>query len=84
MANPGITESELRDEVDGWGALYDTAPRYLQEGEKTITMIAREMGVDTKTAKRLVAEWIAQGKLVEVGIRRSHTGRPGMAYKLNG
>jgi response regulator of citrate/malate metabolism len=74
--------SKPADVVDAWVALYDTAPKYLQEGEKTITQISREMNIDMKTAKRFVAQWVEEGKLIEVGIRRSHSGRPGMAYKL--
>jgi hypothetical protein len=75
----GFNHSEL---LDAWVVLYDTLPPMLGEGEKTQTMIAREMGVDLKTAKRCIAEWVSSGKLIEVGERRSKLGRPGLAYRL--
>ncbi len=78
------TDMKPAEIVDAWAALYSTLPPYLGENEHTQSMIAREMGVDLRAAKRQIAEWIAKGELVEVGIRRSRTGRSGMAYKLNG
>jgi hypothetical protein len=75
----GFNHSEL---LDAWAVLYDTLPPMLGENEKTVTMIAREMGVDMKTAKRCIDEWVANGKLICVGERRNRSGRPGKAYKL--
>jgi hypothetical protein len=74
--------NEQSEKVDAWLSLYETLPPYLDEGEKTVSMIAEEMGVDFRTTKRAVAQWVTEGRLVEVGMRRSHSGRPGMAYKI--
>jgi|WetSurSiteA1Bulk_404760.scaffolds.fasta_scaffold115734_2 hypothetical protein len=75
-------KDKAADIVDAWVALYDTAPPFLQDGEKTVTQISREMSIDMKTAKRFIAQWVQEGKLIEVGMRRSHSGRAGLAYKL--
>lgn len=76
------TDMKPAEVVDAWAALYATLPPFLQEGEKTISMIQEELGVDFRTAKRIVVQWAKEGKLLEVGMRRSHSGRPGMAYRL--
>jgi hypothetical protein len=68
--------------LDAWAELYATLPPYPAEGEKIASQIAQEVGVDFRTIKRLIAQWISEGKLIEVGERRSHSGRPGMAYRL--
>jgi hypothetical protein len=72
----------ITTEDDLWDALYSTLPPELGPGEKTIAMIAHEMGRDYKATKRLVAVWLENGKLVHVGIRASPFGKPADAYKV--
>jgi hypothetical protein len=68
--------------IDEWAALYATLPPLLGEGEKTLPMIARDLQIDRDTAEKLVTGWIADGKVSEVGIRRTGNSRPVMAYKI--
>lgn len=68
--------------IDEWAALYerDIAPP-LAEGEKSLAMIERETNVDNRTAKDLIAKWLADGKIVSVGKRRMPRGQTVEAWK---
>lgn len=63
-----------------WHALYAEIPPPLGDGEKTLPMIARENGMDAKTARRYIERWIKEGKMAPVGKRRTQRGVVADAY----
>jgi len=75
--------SKATDTIDAWAKLYekDVAPR-LGEGEKSLVMIAKELGVDRKTAMRLIEKWLADGSIISVGERRINKGLTVEAWKV--
>lgn len=75
----GFTHEEL---IREWTDLYarDIAP-YLGEGERTLSMIMEEAGIDGRTAKTLIKNWIEEGVIVSVGKRRNTRGQTLDAWK---
>lgn len=77
--------SKGSDVIDKWAALYEhKIPPILGEGEKSISDIARENGIDHKTAKRYIDEWIDAGIIESVGLRRVKKGAAVEAYRVKG
>jgi len=74
--------SKAIEAIDEWLALYETVPPMIEESEKSVNMIARELNMDVHTAKAYVDAWLAEGKIVEVGMRRTKQARPTMCYRL--
>jgi len=68
--------------LDEWQSLYETVPPLLAEGEKIISMVAKELDVDNRTAKGYIDQWVKEGKLVEVGWRRNRGSKDVMAYRV--
>ena len=71
------------DAIDEWAALYqrEIAPP-LADGEKSLAMIERETGIDNRTAKDLLAKWLADGSVISVGRRRTTRGITVDAWKI--
>ena len=66
--------SKATDAVDEWAAFYATLPKELGEKEKTVTMLANELGVSTRTARLYIESWVKDGWLEYVGKRRATHG----------
>jgi len=62
--------------------LYALLPPMLKEGEKHTAMIAAELGVDHKTAGKMIRRWVKEGKIVPVGKRRIGRGADVEAWKV--
>jgi Mn-dependent DtxR family transcriptional regulator len=52
-----------------WRQIYNSVLIEPQEGEKTIGMIAKELGVSYHTARYMVIRWVKEGRLISVGKR---------------
>ena len=66
--------SKATDVIDEWVALYKTLPKELGEKEKTVSMVANELGVSSRTAHNFIDQWIKDGVLEYVGKRRATHG----------
>lgn len=64
-----------------WKDLYESLPQPLKAGEKTIRMIAEDVGTDyrSKRFKDMLADLIQKGKIVSVG-ERVQSGKIVSAY----
>lgn len=79
-----ISENELGiSHDDFWEELYKEIPIPLQPGEKTIPMMIEELGrhCEHGTMDIKVKKWVAEGKLIFVGIRMTDSGRLSKAYR---
>jgi predicted transcriptional regulator len=63
-----------------WDEIYATIPAEIQPGEKTISMMAKELHRDPQTIKSWVASQVAAGRLVSVGLRRCKHGQSVEAF----
>ena len=68
--------------IKEWEELYSMVPPLLADGEKTINMVALELGIDPRTARKYIEQWILDGKIVHVGKRRTGNGPDADAYKI--
>jgi hypothetical protein len=73
----------ITTEDDLWDALYSTLPPEPAKGEKTIAMMAHDMGKDYKTMKRIVDGWLkASPPPLEYVGKRLSFGKPADAYRV--
>ena len=66
--------SKATDAVDEWAAFYATLPKELGKKEKTVTMLANELGVSTRTAHLYIKRGVKEGFLEYVGERKAAHG----------
>ena len=70
--------------VDEWLALYaEKVPPMLGENEKTIALVAVDLKVDHKTAKKFLEQWEKEGIVTRLGLRRIGRGSAVMAWKVS-